>query len=791
MGRLDLRQRWVLVITVCLATLLFWNRPFLGVPPELARVEWVVLGRADGWGPVRVVGLGPGIEGPDVWLAWARLEGGRVAGVELAVDVTATPRVAERVLVSRGGAVAYASGPTGGGVTHVEVIETDRAVPRAEALSWLERVTAWASAVDRWGQGADPRLTRLELGAAEREVDLAFEGRDRLRVDTSGGAVTVDVERGVAAEGAERAATVARLSPASPSPFRFAVDSLRHGELVGPERLQALEGVYHAASDSVSALREALPEQLADDDEERLPGRRAAGSIDGWPPPDLPPRLTRPRRGEGEWVERDEQFAFRPPGAPPPLYTTFLRTDPERPRTSRVYVAIWDPAWVELDFVAGTLEPRSESGLRGTGAIPPDALERLVAGFNGGFQTADSPSGLRTTQGLFLPAVPYHATVARLEDGRIALGTWPLADPKPAPTLYRQNLQPLLEDGVIDPFRRRFWGGTQRGRSDTTRTDRSGLCLTTRGHMAYLWGRHITPDAFGEAMRALDCTYGMMLDINSTNTVFESYRVARALPPLDRALDPYLEHEGVVPEHEGLRYRMQSLAGPMTEVGRPRFVRRELRDFFYLAIRPEVLAPPCASICAPRPRPDGGGGPPRVYECELDGALAGVAVSAFDLRRTRARGAAPAEGPSALALAPAPHGGTTAAWDPEDGLEGVAIRGADASRVAATGDEAGVVVGTTGPWLVLARAPRRLAAATARRLAGAGIARAIFVSGAWPLALERDPTPMAVRIFEDTDPVPRHAWRPRTEKLLRMYRETGLTRIYVTARSYQDGDAEE
>ncbi len=797
--RLDRRQRLAVAFGVLGWAILSTYRPFQGVPEELAGVRWIVLGRADGALPVRVAALGPGAGGADVWLAWARLEQGRVAAIELAVNVTSTPHIAERGLVSRGGALAYASGPAAGGVTHVEAIETDRAAARPPDLSLLEALTARLSALERWGQPDDPRLTRVELGEERAEAELGLDVARALTVATPDGALTVDLERGARRAGLAWA-TVTRLAPASPSPFRFAVDSLRHSELVGPERLQELEGVYHAGSDSVNALREALP--LDADAAADLPGRRAGASIRGWPPPPLVPILEPAQPGEGAWIERDDRFATRPEGAPPPLFTTYLRADPERAHTSRVYVAIWDPAWVELDFVAGTLEPRSEGGLRGHGVIPPEVLPRVVAAFNGGFQTADSPSGMRTTQGLFLPAVAYTSTVARLSDGRIGLGTWPVEELGPrAPPLYRQNLQPLIEDGVIDPYRRRFWGGSQRGRRDTTRTDRSGLCLTGLGHMAYLYGRYVTPDAFGEAMRTAGCTYGMMLDINSTNTVFESYRVGRALPPLDRELDPELEAEGVVPEHESLRYRMQALARPMTDLGRPRYVRREFRDFFYLALRPEVVTPPGSAICAPRPRHEEGSGPPRAWACELDEPLAGVALELYDLRRTRIGARAAAAPPpdagtpsAALVFVAGEVGGTTARLlGPEDELppDATVLPGRAALEVPATGEAQGAVLGVAGPLLFTARTPARLAAATARRLRDAGVERAIFIAGDPGLSVAPDDTPMAVRIFEDTTAVPRHEWRPRLEKILAEYRALGLARVYVSGRNYSAREADE
>ena len=189
---------------------------------------------------------------------------------------------------------------------------------------------------------------------------------------------------------------------------------------------------------------------------------------------------------------------------------------------------------------------------------------------------------------LYVPPLPFAATVARDINGRIGFGTWP--DDTTIPDYlrsFRQNLTPLVADGEYNPYGRSWWGGVPSGWEDDTRTVRSGLCLTTAGLVAYFYGAKVDAEPLAKAMLAMECSYGLHLDMNQGHTGLEFYHVAREeqLPPLALTLDSMWQAEGAVSHADGLRYRGRRMFRSMQLMNFPRFIGRESRDFFYLTAR--------------------------------------------------------------------------------------------------------------------------------------------------------------------------------------------------------------
>jgi hypothetical protein len=417
----------------------------------------------------------------------------------------------------------------------------------------------------------------------------------------------------------------ARTEAAQPGKITWVVDTVRRVSWIGPEPIAWLEHRVFGAIDwwdrfsfEYIGHRETdaeVVEQLGVVVEPTESGRRALAVVDparGFPPPALRPVVSDPSDGEGEWIiVQNDPFVGGFPNAPPAFAQTHLRVDPDRP-FARVFLVVWDPRMLQLRVMSGTREPESATGATGPGMIDrdPEVLTRVVAGFNGGFQAMHGEFGAMSDGQVYLPPKPYAATVGVYRDGRVAMGSWvglpegarvfsELAAVEQIPEgmfEFRQNLTSVVEDGRINPWRRWWWGSAPLNADEQVFVDRSGLCITEEGFMAYFWGRSMGADQLGDAMRAARCVRGMHLDMNVRHTAFEYYDVRRAeqgFPPLGRPLGE-AEAEGPVPNGAGFVLRSRKMVRLMEPMRFPRYIGRDPRDFFYLLARPVLPGPAIA-----------------------------------------------------------------------------------------------------------------------------------------------------------------------------------------------------
>jgi hypothetical protein len=248
------------------------------------------------------------------------------------------------------------------------------------------------------------------------------------------------------------------------------------------------------------------------------------------------------------------------------------------------------------------------------------------------------------------------------------------------------------------------------------------------------------------------------------------------------------------------------MAPGMTRVGFPRYIRTELRDFFYLAVRPAALGPvdplPCAGF---EPVRDEVGGPPRAWRCHASGRglPRGAEVVSVDTSRTVARvepgapaGASwlsfgvsdpPGDRVTTIAVgsavdSAAPDG----AGSPSATLRGVSLE--QPATALAPGPGVLAARGAAGS-LLLVHATWPECREFAQTLRSASYGGAVFVpAGDSRLAFAPVARPMAVRIFADVEPVPPRVWTKIHREAQRRIDELGLTRHYVQVRHYRDRD---
>lgn len=794
-----------------------------GVLIDPESVRWLDPQR---FGARRVLFLGQRVDGAaDVHVATVRTApGDRLLKLSDVSNLTRSPDAAEAILCSDGTWAAFATQVDERFVA-VTALQVGGQAPSEAGRGLGERVR---EAITRWQQTGRARgyeVDRFELVRPAASLQLSLDG-GRLTLVADGVRTVIALRERRAVEGAERVRHQRRL-PGTTGWVTWMVDTVRAIPWIGATPIAWLEHVAFGLQHEVARARVSIGEdhsrdEVAEDLADLLGGDAAAnteGAVVNWPPAPMRPPLPGALPREGAWIAAgaDDPFVARNPGAPPAFYQSFVRTDRERPDT-RVYVTLWDPRQVSLHVVPGSQEPMGSTGELGTGTVPRDAatLGRLAAGFNGGFQALHGEWGVFAESTLFLPPKPWGATIAVLEDGRTGFGSWPGEAPAIPPGFaeFRQNLTSLVEDGVFNPYHRTFWGGNVPGAPPgESHTARTGLCQTRDDAVAFFWGRGLTERSLADAMLAARCSYGVHLDMNGANTGFEFLRVTprEQTPPLARRIAAGHEAEGPVPSAPAFTYRARRMVRGMDEMGFPRYIKRDPRDFFYLLMRPVL---PGAALRAAVNPPLPGEGEWRVSDL-------GPHPFPWPLARTRARpdpgqperwvnlvrvdprrvavGPAGAASPVAVVRVGPSEGGSTgglrwrevqgaARWERVD--EGALLRGA--AMTEASTSTRGACIDEHG-WLTYLVADRAVAGLLwrAMSLAECGEHR-IALGGADALARDDardlagaavDPTsqptasltlrdePGVVRVFPEVHPVPQRVWWDAQHRRVRYRRD--------------------
>lgn len=524
-----------------------------------------------------------------------------------------------------------------------------QALPRSADWSRLQRILARAEDLQRTGRAAGLGQLNLRFVHPPREVEL--------QLLTTGDRPTVLVEW-AGRRGERRLASVDPATGKTDSaelevvadvrlpkrPVLWVVDTVRAIPWIGPGPIEWAEGRFFALKDLVRRWRYRLGD---DEDDAALAAEAATPAVESlplptglvvgaeeppvpWPPPPIePPVFERRKPGEGTWRPAVPAFARRLPGAPAAVYRTYIRTDVERPYV-RVHLFAMDLRQLDLHMVAGHRDPKPTTGALGTGFIPREAdlLPRVVAAFNGAFKTAHGAYGMMVRRSILLPPQDQAATVATLDGNRAVMGSWPsgMAIP-PQMVSLRQNMDPLVEDGVVNPRKRYLWGFTLDNDISNMNTVRSGICMTAAGTLMYAWGEDLTGTTLGVAMNAAGCVYGMHLDMNPYHTAFIFYGfpddVDLERPTFDYELP--IKEQGFYPA---------------------RYVNGAPKDFFFLALKDPSPGRGWDATGLAQPAP-------AFVPAVFNRAAAGARLVAVDAVRARARifpGAVPAE------LAPAAAG---------------------------------------------------------------------------------------------------------------------------------------
>jgi hypothetical protein len=239
-----------------------------------------------------------------------------------------------------------------------------------------------------------------------------------------------------------------------------------------------------------------------------------------WPPSPIAPAIDASEPGEGEWTPVEPPWMHKLPGAPAALYRTFVRSDRAKPK-ARILLVEMDARQLDFDVEPGVEDPRFVVGgkVKKEGRLPrtKEVATRVVAAWNGGFRSEHGFYGVMMKKHVFIPPVPNAAVAVVMDDGRFGFGTWgPSKEIDRDILSFRQNLDPLLADGVINPRGRPRWGGTM----GSDQTKRSAMCLTHTRHVIYGWGNDVGFATLAKGLQLAGCQYAMHLDMNPIHTGF-------------------------------------------------------------------------------------------------------------------------------------------------------------------------------------------------------------------------------------------------------------------------------
>jgi hypothetical protein len=251
-----------------------------------------------------------------------------------------------------------------------------------------------------------------------------------------------------------------------------------------------------------------------------------------WPPSDLV--RAEGHKGDGAWSPWNSSLL--PPGEAPLFYRTLLHPDLSRPY-AELHLVAFDMRRLRLGMRAGYEDPEPESGPPGSG------------------------HGMKAEGRVISSPVVGAATVRIDNTGQIGMGTWRATDDVENTIEFRQNLDPLVAKGQVNPEGRTSWG--EHVDATGVAIERSALCLHESGHLIYAWATEATGQSLAEGLRQAGCIYSMHLDMNPGHCTFAINRI--------HSLDP-LNAQGEVLD-------------PRMKVNAIRYVKWSPKDFFYLAKR--------------------------------------------------------------------------------------------------------------------------------------------------------------------------------------------------------------
>ena len=245
------------------------------------------------------------------------------------------------------------------------------------------------------------------------------------------------------------------------------------------------------------------------------------------PSPERIPSQAHPAlSGEGSW-----QSMLSLHGQPA-IQAAFLRPDAEH--TSYLVGVVWiNQKLVKMELHPGFKVPGT-AGLSQGSEVPRSERDRLLATFNSGFTMRDANGGYWQDGKEVVPLRRGAASMVLYKDGHMDVARWGAARPGPNVAAVRQNLDLLVDRGVVSPdvdtTTKSTWGFTIGNR---TYVWRSAVGVRKDGSLVFVAGASMSVRTLANIVHDAGAVRAMELDINPDWTNFMTYthpRKGEAVP---------------------------------------------------------------------------------------------------------------------------------------------------------------------------------------------------------------------------------------------------------------------
>ncbi len=274
------------------------------------------------------------------------------------------------------------------------------------------------------------------------------------------------------------------------------------------------------------------------------PDGDAAAVMRAFPPAPFPPPIAAAAtKVDGNWYPMADDVD----PASPVFVKTLVHPDAKRPYAAVAIVAM-DLERVDLHMVAGTEEPSSETVKRNQrpGRVPDADHARLIAAFNGGWQTIHGHFGMMVDGLALLPPKDKCCTVALFKDGTLKIAPWTALSASAGDIQSYRQTPPCLREGgshhALLQDSSKNWGAAVDG---ATVIRRSAIGIDKdRKVLFYGVGDSLTALTIAEALGYAGAYDVAELDVNAAFPRFLTYGHGKKDPTVKESLIPAIWKPG-------------------------------------------------------------------------------------------------------------------------------------------------------------------------------------------------------------------------------------------------------